>query len=1312
MERAFGIPAQNLLDMQAAFDAARARAKGVPANVLPYVAPFLEIKAADVEAWVERNISARTRLAVLLRTLIHSTGSGLTKVDFPGNDDAQRPDWDGYLETNQATPWIPDGASGWEFGADKDIKPKADGDFAKAVRAMSKGERDLTSFVFVTPRHWPGKSRWLADKTGERQWKAVRAYDSSDLEQWLQQSIPAQAWFANEILKPSEGVRSLDKCWSDWASVAIPPLVGSLFAPAVEGAKRMLISRLSKSPEEPIVVAADSEEEALAFLAQLFGPAGGQDLEKFRDRVLVFGKPGVLPKLAQGNKDFIAVATKRDVERELGPFAAVMHTIVVYPRNAANVQPHIILEPLNYEAFRTSLESMGCKRDEVARYASESGRSLTVLRRRLSTMPAVRLPEWADDRDTSVRLIPFLFVGAWSSTNTADQTFLTLLAEADSYDEVEKECQRLAALNDAPLWSLDAYRGVVSKIDLLFAIAGSVTAKDLAGYFLLARMVLGEDDPKLDLPEDERWAASIKGKAREFSAVLREGVAETLVLIAVHGNHLFRTRLGFDCEVAVNQLVRDLLTPLKTRILEANDRDLAAYAEAAPDEFLSILDEDLKADKPETYGLMRPAGRGGFGSGCPRTGLLWALEGLAWNPATLPHTALILAQLAGIEIKDNWANSPLGSLNSIFRVWMPQTAADPDTRLQAIKLLAERFPAVAWKICLEQLNIGPKTGHYSHKPSWRNDGHGFGEPIGTQAPIVAFKREIADMVLVWKRGYTREMIGDLIERLYGLEGKHQTKVWELLRTWAGYASDADKAFVREKIRATLMSRQGVMRSKRFSLTSLSEAAKSAYELLEPSDIVNKHEWMFRNYWVQESADESEEKEIDLTKREARISKLRTAALREVFETRGLAGIFELAEKGKAASVIGSLMATEILREDELPGLVLAALGLASNDESWAKKNLVSGALGGDDKRRAVVLQKVKKELSEANFVRLVLLAPFRRSTWRIVDEMDVEYRRQYWDEVVPVWIGHADDENVEAVKRLLDATRPRAAFACVHFKLEALDPELLFRLLSDMAKEGKDKPGQYQIDHHDLENGFRLLDKSPHLTLEDKAILEFAYIEVLSEPWRADEAYGIPNLEKYVELHPELFVRAVVWTYNRKDEGEDSPEWKVAPDQVETLAKRGREFLDGLSRIPGHDDLGELQTERLAAWIKVVRQASAAVDRGDIADYCIGKLLSNAPVGGDGIWPCEAVREVMEEAHSKSMMEGASNGLYNSRGVVVRGEGGDQERALANKYRTWANAIQYAQPFVSSELLLQMVRTYEHQASRWDSEAAIRRRIR
>ena len=111
----------------------------------------------------------------------------------------------------------------------------------------------------------------------------------------------------------------------------------------------------------------------------------------------------------------------------------------------------------------------------------------------------MRTPEWAANRATAASLVPFLFVGAWNSQNETDKLGLSLLAGDRPYDELEKECQGLTQLNDAPIWSIGAYRGVISKIDLLYAIAGAVTPDELNRYFSMARMVLGEDDPALDL---------------------------------------------------------------------------------------------------------------------------------------------------------------------------------------------------------------------------------------------------------------------------------------------------------------------------------------------------------------------------------------------------------------------------------------------------------------------------------------------------------------------------------------------------------------------------------------------------------------------------------------------------------------------------------------------------------------------------------------------------------------------------------------------------------------------------------------------
>ena len=1319
LEKAFNHSRESLMEMQAKYDAAQARKKSAPAEIKTYVAPFLSLRANQIEQWVSHNIAARVRFSVLLRTLVHSTGCALTKVEFPGNDDAEQPGWDGFVEAGEGTPWIPAGRSGWEFGTNKDIKKKADLDFSKSLRALKPNDRREITFVFVTPRRWPGRTEWVEAAKTRKLWKDVRAYDATCLEQWIEQSLPAQVWFANETHVGAQDVRSLDKCWMDWANVSTPPLTGALFDSAIEATKRTMVSRLSKPSEGPIVIAADSTEEALAFLAQLLGERGGKELAVYRDRVLIFDKPGVLPRLAECARTVIPVAFTRDVERELAPYAKSMHSIVVYPRNATNAEPHIVLEPANHETFSNALNEMGKDRDEISRFANESGRSLTVLRRRVATIPAVRTPNWAADHRVAASLIPFLFVGAWHSANETDKLGLSLLAGDRPYADLEKDCQGLTQLNDAPVWSIGTYRGLISKIDLLYAVSGIVTAEDLRRYFSMARVVLGEDDPALDLEEGQRWAAAIHGKTREFSGAFRKGISETLVLLAVHGVHLFKTRLGIDTEAEVVQVLRDLLpTPLTTRILEANDRDLPTYAEAAPAEFFSIIERDLRTDVPAVLGLLRPVDAGAFGRHPSRTGLLWALEGLSWSPETLPRAAFVLARLAQIEINDNWINKPINSLESIFRAWMPQTAASHEARADLMKKLAVKFPDVIWKVCIAQFGTYHGVGSYSHKPRWRPDGYGFGEPFPTWEPILKFKHEMVEMTLNWKE-QTLGTLSDLVERLHELDDAYEARVWMLIEAWAKNASDADKAALREKIRVSTLSRRAALRTKKNKkMTDSKSKAKAAYASLEPSDVLNKHAWLFRDTWVEESADEIEDIEkIDFKKRQESIEKMRVDAVREIFDQRGISGILELAERGKASWQIGVLSSKELLSETALLDLLrLAFRSILENAASvHALKNIIAGALLAitADKRERV-LEAISMDLSEEETARLLVLSPFDKSTWKLVDALGEAPRGKYWADVMPDWIHRPDAENNDGVERLLKAGRPRAAFSCVRYHPKKLDTQVLFRLLSEMAKGGSnDRPGEYLLEHYNVEQAFKHLNVSPALTLDEKAGLEFAFIDVLARPWdeRAD-SYGIPNLERYIEAHPELFVQAIVWTYKRKDGEADPLEFQMPPERTKDMAERGYKLLESIKSIPGHDDLGELKADRLGKWVATVRRSCAELSRTNIADSCIGNLLAHASVGNDGVWPCEPVRDVMEEVQSEKMMRGAHTGVFNSRGVHFRGEGGDEERELAEKYRRWGQALQLSHPFVASNLLMELAKMYDWEASREDTEAGVRRRLR
>ena len=1305
LEKAFGADRQALLDLQAVSDNDRRRDEDRGVGVRAYVPSFLTIKANHIERWAANNIDARHLLSVLLRKLIRSTGRGLRHVDFPGYDNAERPGWDGWVRADEATAWIPEGESGWELSTSQDPWRKADRDYAARLATVeSAKERANTTFVFVAPRRWPKKNDWEKTKQVSGGWKSVRALDASDLEQWLEESIAAQIWLAEKLALPVDGVRTLDECWARWAEASDPQMTAELFEPSVAAYRIKLKEWLDEPPNgHPLVVSADSKDEAIAFLACLF--RDGDVPEQPGELAAVFESAQTLRTLAPSSSPFIPIVHTTEVERELGAVSRWHHCIVVRPRNTVDRDLDVALHPLGHEAFRTSLTAMGIEPDRIERLARESGRSPTVLRRRLSKIPAIKMPGWAEDPRVARSLIPIALIGAWHAGSRADRERLHALADRP-YQEIEQDIQDLLQLDDCPVWSVDQYRGVASKMDALFAIRMQVTERDLANFLVLAEYVLSESDPALELPEDQRWAASIYGKARDHSAALRSGVCETLVMLSVHGDALFRDRLGIDLETRVANLIRRLLTPLTLEKLRSHDHNLPRYAEAAPDEFLTLIETDLTQPEPAVRAHVAPADTGVFG-GCPRTGFLWAMECLAWSPKYLARTCVLLAQLSSARIDDNWEHKPFLSLAAIFRSWIPQTAASVDDRGKTLKLICNRFPDVGWKICIEQLRPGPRSASPSYRPRWRSDASGAGEPV-TRGEKDEFDRKALDLALAW-REHDRTTLGDLIECLASMSEVDQSTVWGLIDAWSRNKAD-EKAIagLRERIRRFALTMRGRRRNPK---AAMRERAREVYERLAPRDPVIRHTWLFAKPWFQETLDGIEDEYLDLSKREERIDQLRTEAMKEIWAEHGLDGAITLLADSEAPGEVGRYAA--ICASND--GMVIEVLWNCLSDVASPERKL-DGFMEGfiasiaEDARDAV-LTTIAEQVTTVQAARLFRCAPFGSRTWRLMDDQPQEVRDRYWREVPPFgWNTFSETDWAELIDRLLEAERPRAAFQVSSMHWEKIETSRLKRLLMGVATTSAEPVGSFPIDPYDISNALDVLGGGTDVTPEEMAQLEFIFVEALEL-----SEHGIPNLERQIAESPNFFVHALALVYQRNDGDQDPPEWYVEdPDRRSAVAKAAYRLLDLIKRIPETDADGQIHTESLRQWVEEVRRKCVEFGRAEIGDHRIGQLLSRAtsPYEENGPWPCGAVCEVMEDVASEHMADGFLIGALNARGVYsgLR-EGGRQERELAMKYRGWAEQRAFEYPHVSS-VLHRIADSYGNEATRHDSEMEVRWRLR
>ena len=891
-------------------------------------------------------------------------------------------------------------------------------------------------------------------------------------------------------------------------------------------------------------------------------------------------------------------------------------------------------------------------------------------------------------------------IGAWDKKSSSDRQVMSELG-GRAYEEIEKSVALLLRFDDVPVWCAGQYRGVASKIDALFAIGSYVIESEIEHFFSLAERVLSETDPALELPQDERWAASVHGKVRDHSSALRAGISETLVILATHGDTLFGERLGIDFEGRVASLIQKLMMPLTVERLLNHQHDLPNYAEAAPENFLALIEADLRSDRSAVIGLLEPIESGPFG-GCPRTGLLWAFECLAWK--YIGRVSSILAEISKIEINDNWTNKPVNSLSAIYRSWMPQTAASLSQRIAALEMLVRRHPAIGWNICMNELKRGPRMGMYSHRPGWRSDASGAGEPVSAVEEIRAFMHKALELVLAWPE-HDGNTLNKLVQLIPDIPDEEEAAVWELIDAWSKSETDArEKAELAERIRRFALTRLG----ERHGLSDRTkQKARAAYTKLRPNDVVVKHAWLFSRDRIELSTEHIGNEDDYSLERYEKVRKIRANAMAEIWEERGFDGVLELLSGGGLGRLMGDSMALCVTDRRTRVDFCGKCLAVAGDDVTNVDDSLAGFLRCIDDDDRDEILSAVADPEDVENTVRLFCCAPLGERTWRLLDAYGEEARDRYWRNVSPGWNRYSDSELTEIVDRLVEAGRPRAAFDVVHLDWSRVETTRLKHLLWAIATRTSETEVYYDLDAYYISKALDSLGGRDGIAEDEMAQLEFTYINALR-----DSEHGIPFLERQIERSPIVFVQALALLFRRDDDGQDPSEWQIEDaEQRKNLAHAAHCLLGQIHRLPGTNKEGKVNVDELLAWIEEVRRLCAEYGRAEIGDQYIGQLLSTSRDEEGGIWPCSAVCEVMEEIASEELARGFVIGVRNARGAHWRDKGGTQERELAAKYRTYAEKLAIELPYVSS-VVSRISTSYESDAKWQDVRAETDDRLR
>ena len=1223
-----------------------------PFGLLP---PVLQIQARHLEAWAF-DIGAQSRLPVLVRILINSTGTCLDFVNFPGNSESQRPGSDGHVGTTHQTPWIPEGESRWELGCGQNPKAKADNDYKDKTCQIEEDERRRTTFVFVTPRRWVGCEKWASKRRSQEEWKDVRAYDSNALEQWLEQSSEGQLFLAEEIGYPIQAVKSLEDCWQEWQAdckISLMPLFEKGVRDSEEDFNKWL---LSEKPSQ-LTIAADSIIEGLAFLYAIANKNSAL-LENFGQHAFELKDPNHFPyllRLAEG--ELIPILTDRTSQQSFSPYMSSHKAVFLTSRNVPGLSDHIDLKPLNYHDFRTALEEMGVPYEVVERLQRESGRSITVLRRRLSQQDSVRTPNWARDHSLVMKLVPAVLAGGWDSENEEDNRVITALARGLSPEDLEEQMHALLLYEDPPVWTVRSYFGVVSQVDAFFAISPFITRSGLNRYFEIA-------------------GKTLSGVSAGQSEILRKGIKNTLLLLSVFGNDYLYQRTGHECGFLCESLVRQLLIPCKMKNLRFQLENLDCLAEAAPGTFLGFIEESLA--NPEGSAVKDMFQLPAIGHNKPaRYFLLYALQILAWLPEFLARVARILAQLS------QWEDDALDTLHRIFSIVMPQSSTPLQGRLVVLNDLLVKFPRVGWRLCLEVINIEADV-QGTVRPKWRP----FLE-IST-LDIKNDRKPYFEFALKKILDWPCQSLDTLADQMNGPAFRFpevRAQVWRSIEKWAKTCpTDSDKAELRASIRHLgLLWHVDCRREsedKQILEIELTQA-RSAYKLLDPFTPRFRYEGLFQPIedWGQEVS--STDPELDIYGDRQEIDLRRLEVFAQEFEVSGAGGLAEVVADCRDSYHCGKLI-VEFLHEKQCFQEFLKSLwdlDAARSGENSLRNSLLSDVLSfARVEDLAQILSCMSGSLSSAEWHYFLEHVPFKLCTLQWLETQSDSEKASFWSYIKPRLLPQDNRDWPPVMKGLSGAGRSYSVLRLLGGRFKDLDKEVLLSLLMALSLEDRWEtedvdPGDIRRDLFFIPNAISWLAEGSDIPLVELANIELQLIPSLAK-WTRE--LGTPCVDHCIAESSQFFVELVL-----RDSKRD--------ERAKTVLRKTR-------RIPGDEGSGKISEDALGEWVSSVQIQCQVIGLLDAGDHWIGRLLARGPEGDDGIWPSKSVRNVLEDHYSDAMGCGFCTGRNISEKkarFIATGE--EEESKIKQQYSDWANATQESHPKVSN-LLRELARSHQESA--------------
>lgn len=1054
-----------------------------------------------------------------------------------------------------------------------------------------------------------------------------------------------------------------------------------------EHEKKILQSELLGEPKI-VAIKASTKNEAIAFIIAAAKTFQDEEGGRFFSKTLVVNTEENFRGIVRNNINSTLNIIPRFDETQPLNMAVSKGNHVLVPLGVGddmNLKNTITLPTIDRDGQVDALIKSGILREDAKRLSRESARNITILKKLLK-FPQYKA-KWYD-KENIRDIIPALLLGRWDENFVGDIELIEKLS-GQSYADYSAVLNKWRDFEESPIIQIGRTWRLTSPLDSWTNLAPQLTRNDFQNLQECFSIAFKNGNPIIE-PEDR--VLTYFSNRRKYSDWSREGLVQSLILAGQIRGELPNIDNPQDW---VDNIIFDLLNNASGEVWISIDKELPLIAEASPETVLKAVRKSLEKQEPEVMDMFKEED-GVFSKTSHHTGLLWALESLAWLPEYLKDVSLILLKLSRLDPGGNLSNRPINSITEIFKPWHYQTLAPFEYRMEVLKHITEKEKALGWSLLIRMLPSYHDVAFPTHKMRWRmfdkntNLSYTYKEIWDTHSAVIEMLITIFDN--------DEDKFSQLIKETPRLSHADRKRVLD----WADevYPNiQHEKKIAWETIRGILSHHRSYPDAGWALPETELVCFERLYNKLQPADIIHKYLWLFNEQWPQlpegfrydPENNEQQQKKVDDTRR---------VAVEEWLKKLNLETVIGLRNKVQDRRTFGRILAQVVTTKGDIL-LVCQCLGdtpeqipfvhgfiyekFVANDFNWIKA--LFGELQGD------VFDK--KSLSN-------VLIPLTQNQqlWDFVASLDGEIQDEYWQNIQLHFPHLTDDEKVYGIKMLLGYKRFFSTIANAWLFPNVIPSELLVemlkRILTEEANENSHLAGCK------VERIFEELDKRTDIDRSTLLDLECLYLPILSCNVRRNPKI----LEEKLANNPEFFIAVLKLLYKSKDEKllEEERE-NLSSGDIQNGAERAYHLLHSWKRIPGMRDDNSIDENELNDWIQKARLLAESVGRLEVADEEIGQVLARYPEDCLS-WPEEKIFRIIEDINTDDLKRGYYLGLVNKRSFSTRGafDGGDIEREKAVYFEKLENDFRFQYPNVA-EIFKDIKKNYLAEAKRMDEEA-------